>query len=105
MDNDSYLIPANSKKSSLILGFFTTVDLIIFAIGIGISIIALMTIHTSDLKVMLLIITPGLISTFLVLPVPYYHNILQLISNIFKYIFSRRRYYWKGWCVTNEDER
>lgn len=105
MENESYLIPANSKKSSLILGFFTTLDLIIFGIGVGISIIALMTIHTNSLKTMILIVTPGLISAFLVLPVPYYHNIMQLISNIFHYITSRRRYYWKGWCVTNEDER
>ena len=105
MDDNGYLIPANSKKSSLILGFFTPIDLAVFATGIVISMIALAVIHTSSFKVLLLIVTPGLISTFLVLPVPYYHNIMQLIANIFNFITSRRRYYWKGWCVTNEDEK
>lgn len=105
MENESYLIPANSKKSMLILGFFTTLDLIIFGVGIGISLIALTIIHSAKFKVMLLIVTPGLISTFLVLPVPYYHNVLQLLTNIFNYFANRRRFYWKGWCVSSEDEQ
>jgi len=30
---NNYLIPANTKKSQLILGFFTKTDLIIFIVG------------------------------------------------------------------------
>lgn len=101
---DNYLIPANSKKSKLILGFFTPVDLVIFGMGILFSIFLLMFVQTNNIKIMLLIILPALISTFLVLPVPYYHNINQLFANIYNYFTKPRRYYWKGWCITSEDK-
>ena len=45
MDN-SYLIPANSKKSMLILGYFNTVDLIIF--GCGLAILRNLEINKND---------------------------------------------------------
>lgn len=100
---DSYLIPANSKKSMLILGFFTTIDLIIFGFGVAFTVAMFLIIDASKLSQMLLILTPALISTFLVLPVPYYHNILQLLTNIYRFIFGRNRYYWKGWCVSSDN--
>lgn len=40
---NNYLIPANSKKSQLILGFFTPIDLILFGSGVGITLILLLT--------------------------------------------------------------
>lgn len=101
---DNFLIPANSKKSVLILGFFTPIDLVIFLLGLTFSIIMLILIQTSVLLVMLMIISPALISAFLIMPVPYYHNILQLITNIFDFYTNRRRLYWKGWCASNEEE-
>ena len=100
---DNYLIPANSKKSMLILGFFTPIDLFIFAMGLVFSIIMLILIQSTKIQVMLLIITPALISAFMVLPIPYYHNVLQLLTNIFNFLSKSRRYYWKGWCVTSEE--
>lgn len=99
-----YLIPANSKKSKLILGFFTPVDLVVFGMGIVFSIFLLMFVQTNNIKIMLLILLPALISTFLILPVPYYHNIHQLLTNIYNYYTKSRRYYWKGWCITSEDK-
>lgn len=101
---DNYLIPANSKKSMLILGFFTAVDLVIFAMGVSFSLGLLIFVKTDSLKIMLMILLPALISTFMVLPVPYYHNVLQLISNIYYFFKNNRRYYWKGWCATSEEE-
>lgn len=101
---ESYLIPANSKKSMLILGFFTPIDLVIFGVGVTFTVLMLMMIQSTNLGVMILILTPALISTFCVLPVPYYHNMLQLLTNIFKFLFERRRYYWKGWCVSHDEE-
>ena len=76
---DNFLIPANSKKSQLILGFFTPVDLFIFALGLIYSITLLIVVQTTKIHIMLFIILPALISTFLVLPVPYYHNVNQLV--------------------------
>ena len=84
MDNErGYLVPANSKKSELYFGVFNTFDLILFGIGVGISIILMMTIQTNQLAIMIMILTPALIVSFLVFPVPYYHNVLQLIINIY----------------------
>lgn len=103
MEGNSYLIPANSKKSMLILGYFTSLDLIVFLMGITFTIILLFMIQTSTIVLLLLVILPALISTFLVLPVPHYHNIMQLITNVYDYYTRNRRYYWKGWCVTSEE--
>ena len=101
---NNYLIPANSKKSQLILGFFTGVDLILFGSGVGITLILLLTIQSANMGVMLLILAPALITGFLVMPVPNYHNVLQFIVNIYTYFSERRRYYWKGWCYDVEDK-
>ena len=96
---NTYLIPANTKKSQLILGFFTLTDLIIFGVGCLWSLIMLLLIHSVNLVMMILLMMPALIATFLILPVPHYHNVLQLLTNIFNFYSNRRQYYWKGWCI------
>ena len=93
-----YIIPANTKKSMLILGFFTVLDLIVFISGVGATLILLMVLKTSALGGMILELTPALIALLLVTPVPYYHNMMQLIRNFFNFFSKRRRYIWKGWC-------
>ncbi len=97
---NSYLIPANTKKSQLILGFFTPTDLVIFVVGCAVSLILLLLLNgTNNLGLLVLLMMPALISTFLVMPVPHYHNVLQLLTNIFNFYTNRRIYYWKGWCI------
>lgn len=99
MNGNFYLIPANSKKSEMILGLFTIVDLFLFGAGVLLTIILMLAIHTDSFVGMVLILLPALISGFLVFPVPNYHNILQLIVNIYTFYFVRQRQYkWKGWC-------
>ena len=100
--NEHYLIPANSKKSQLILGFFTGVDLILFGSGVGITLVLLLLIQSANVGVMLLILAPALITGFLVLPVPNYHNVLQFIVNIYSFFSGQRKYKWKGWCISDE---
>lgn len=101
--NHNYLIPANSKKSMLILGFFTGVDLIIFGLGCTITLILLFMFNDKvAIGQLVLILSPALVSAFLVMPVPNYHNILQLITNIVMFVFGRKRLYWKGWCIRDE---
>lgn len=97
--NGQYLIPANSKKSSLILGLFTPVDLILFGSGIGLTVILIISLQNSldTLLSILLVLLPALISAFLVFPIPNYHNVLQLIVNIFTFLTGERHYYWRGW--------
>lgn len=103
MEENTYLIPANSKKSMLILGFFTPIDLVIFLMGVTYTLILLFMVKTSNIFLLMLVVSPGLISAFLILPVPNYHNIMQLITNFYYYLTKNRRYYWRGWCATNED--
>ncbi len=98
-----YIIPANTKKSMLILGFFTVLDLIIFVSGVGITLVFLVTIKSAQLGFMILQLLPALVALLLVTPVPYYHNILQLIRNFFNFFGRRRRYIWRGWCWRDND--
>lgn len=97
--NNSYLIPANSKKSMLKFGLFNTVDLIIFGAGIGISLLAMMILPVDNFWIAILAITPGLICGFLVIPVPNYHNIRTVIKNAWEFYTTRQKYIWKGWCL------
>lgn len=96
---NSYLIPANSKKSMLIFGVFNNVDMIIFGLGVGISLLLMMFLPVSEFWVAIIAITPGLICGFLVLPIPNYHNIRTVIKNAWKFYTTRQRYVWKGWCL------
>lgn len=96
---NNYLIPANTKKSQLILGFFTPTDLIIFIVGCAWSFIMLLLVNAVNLVILTLIMLPALIGTFLVMPVPHYHNVLQLLTNIINFYTNRRQYYWRGWCI------
>ena len=100
---DTYLIPANAKRSTLILGWFNPMDLIIFSIGVLFTLVMLLTIKSTEIDVMILILLPALTSATLVLPVPHYHNVIQLLINIINFFSERRNYRWKGWSIL-EDE-
>ncbi len=99
---NNYLIPANSKKSQLILGFFTGIDLGLFITGCALSLLLLMVINDASAVEMIIILLPALVTGLLVTPVPYYHNVLQFILNLVNYLVNPRRYYWRGWCVKYE---
>lgn len=103
--NNNYLIPANSKKSQLILGFFTPVDLVIFGIGCVWTLAMLLIIKELNILISIVILLPLLICSFLVMPIPHYHNVKQLIVNVFVFYTERRKYYWKGWCMYEGIER
>ena len=70
----SFLIPANTKKSMLIFGLFTPTDLIMFGSGVGITVILLLILPVEELWGAIIALAPALITGFLVLPVPNYHN-------------------------------
>lgn len=100
---NNYLIPANSKKSQLILGFFTPIDLALFGGGVGLTLILLIIIQSANIGIMLLILSPALITGFLVMPVPNYHNVLQFIVNVYTFYSENRKYIWRGWCHDGEE--
>ena len=97
-----YLIPANSKKSLLIFGFFTKFDLILFGSGIGITILFLLIINPTSLLAAAIDLAPAVITGFLVLPIPNYHNTMTLIKEVYRFYTVREKFIWKGWCVANE---
>lgn len=102
--NRSYLIPANTKKGQLILGLFEPIDLIIFGTGLLISLLLVMILPMDQTIVAVFAIAPGVVTGILVLPVAYYHNVRQLIIEIYNYFTSRNRFIWKGWCMKDETE-
>ena len=104
MGGNEFLIPANSKKSMLILGFFNTVDLIIFITGAVLTFLLLFIIDTNNLKQALFIIAPIALSAFLVIPIPNHHNIRTFIGNVYIYYSNRKTYYWIGWCLKRGEE-
>lgn len=101
---DRYLIPANSKRSMLIFGLFTPIDLIIFGIGAGLTLLLMMIIKAETIKDLGIILTPLLVTVAMVLPVPNHRNVWQLTANIYNYFSKRRTYYWRGWCVLYGEE-
>ena len=103
MNNNRYIIPANSKKSQLIFSFFTPFDLVIFLTGVCISVILLIVIDSTNLAVTFGLASPALVATFLVAPVPHYHNVMTLIGNIYRFYTGRKKYYWRGWCARYVD--
>ena len=106
MNNNNFLIPANSKKSMLILGLFNTVDLIIFSSGCVLTLMLMLTnMSKTSWQAALLVLAPALICTFLVVPLPNQHNVRTFIKNVYTYFTNRRTYYWKGWCMGYGEEK
>lgn len=103
--NGNYLIPANSKKSLLIFGIFNKFDLIMFAIGISLTLILLLTLPVDKLLFAIIALAPGLITGFLVLPIPNYHNMLTIIREAFNFFTQRRNFIWKGWCFNHGEDK
>lgn len=100
MENN-YLIPANANRGKLIMGFFRKIDLIIFGCGAGASLTMLLVLqnYMTQIAVAITTMLPALITGFLVIPVPYQHNVLVFLQNFYRFYFvTRNKYYWKGWC-------
>lgn len=98
---EQYLIPANTKKSKLIFGLFTKTDLLLFLIGVGLTLLLLVTLPVEQMVVAIIALLPALICAFLVLPVPNYYNMRTLIASALGFFMNQRKYKWKGWCFTN----
>ena len=100
----NYLIPANTKKSLLYFGLFNKFDLILFGSGIALSILLLLILPVEQLMFAIIAVIPGLVTGFLVFPIPYYHNVLTVIRNAFIFFTTRQQFVWKGWCVRDGEE-
>lgn len=95
---NNYLIPANTNRGKLIFGIFRKEDLILFGTGLGITLLLIMIVPMRSTWITILVLAPAAISALLVAPVPYYHNILNVIKELFEFINNRQKYVWRGWC-------
>lgn len=96
---NNFLIPANTKRGQLIFSIFRPVDLIIFAIGLTMTLILLAFFQTTTAGLLILTLLPAAIAAFLVLPIPNYHNMLIIITEMINFISNNQRYIWRGWCI------
>ncbi len=103
MGDYTYLVPANSKKQSLIFGFMLPKDLLIASIGLATTFLLLFIISTAELWGVIVIVIPTFIAGLLVFPVPNYHNVRVFLGEIWKFLFiNRKKYIWRGWCYKYE---
>lgn len=104
MINGGYLIPANTKKGQLIFGVFTPPDLILFGIGVLISVFALLIVGADETLKAIICLMPALITAFLVLPIPNYRNVRTFIESAIRFYTNQRIYKWRGWCLYEQRE-
>ncbi len=102
---EEYFIPANSKRSLLLFGLFKPIDLAIFLGGLFGSFLLLLVLPVANLFFAVIAISPGILASFLVLPLPNYYNIRTFITNAWIFYTVRQKFIWKGWCVISEQER
>ncbi len=101
---NQYIIPANSKKSQLYFGLFRGIDLIVLMTGGLLTLVLLLAMKGDTLLSMVLKLLPIGTAAFLVFPIPYYHNVMVFIREMYLYYTRPRKYYWRGWCATYEQE-
>ena len=102
---DRSLVPANTKRSTLILGMFRPVpDLVILVSGTIITVLMLAILSNQGMAMLILSVMPMLLSVLLVLPIPQYHNTLCAIQSILHFYNGRKKYIWRGWCLRHEYE-
>lgn len=105
---NSYLIPANAKRGKLIFGLFREIDLIIFLVGVVTTFILMLALPVDHgYGYALTAIAPVLICSFLVAPIPHYHNVMTFFGEMYEFFSQRQKFVWKGWCFldgSNEEK-
>jgi hypothetical protein len=101
---NSFLIPANTKSGALFLNVFYLFDIILLLSGVGVTLILLMILPIDTLPITLIALSPALVCSFLVLPIPNYHNVLTVIMSAIAFFTERRVFIWKGWCLYENAE-
>ena len=96
-----YIIPANSKKSQLIFNVFRPIDLFgILLPGALLTVVFLFVFPGDSISAIVIKLAPVSLALFLVMPIPFYHNVLVYLRELYLYFSSQRRYYWRGWCAS-----
>ena len=103
-ENNQFLIPANTNRGQLLLGYFYPIDLAIFASGVGLSFLLLVLLSSFEVStwMSILAILPGIIAGALVFPIPNYHNGRVALGELINFYTKNRNYVWRGWCTLYE---
>jgi len=97
---DRSLVPANTKRSTLILGMFRPMpDLVILVAGTIITVMMLVMFSNAGMTMLIVSVLPMLLAVALVMPIPNYHNTLCAIQSIISFYNGRKKYIWRGWCT------
>ncbi len=99
---NNYLIPANSKKGQLMFGIFRPIDLTVLIAGGFITLLFMFIIPGESFTVLVLKLLPLALCVLLVVPIPYYHNVLVFIQEEILFLMEQKRFSWKGWCAKSE---
>ena len=102
---NQYLIPANTKKGELWFGIFMPIDLVIFLVGIGITLLILVIMSSMSVGnnlITIFALVPALTTVMLCFPFPNYHNIRTAIGELIAFYTNRQKYRWRGWCTSYE---
>lgn len=103
MNENQYLIAANSKRAQLIFNVFRPIDLGIIIGGSVTTFILFLIVQPASLLPGILVLLPLLICGFLVMPIPNYQNVLCILTNVYKFYFvDKNQLTWKGWCAKDE---
>ena len=99
----NYLVPANSKKQTLILGILDKKDIPILVVGVILTAPLLVLLPLNKIWGLVVALIPMMVAVFLVFPIPNYHNVRTFIREMYRFYFVRRRkYVWRGWCYKYE---
>ena len=99
---NNYLIPANSKKGQLMFGIFRPIDLAILISGGFLTLLMLFIIPGEGFTALVMKLMPLTICVLLVVPIPYYHNVLVFIEEAIIFLMDQKQFNWKGWCASSE---
>ena len=102
--NNRYLIPANTKRSMLILGLFTKIDLVIFLTGVALTIMLMLVVGSDTPLAIGVNLAPLIVSTIMVAPVPNHRNVWNFTVNVYTFFANQRKYRWRGWCMLHGEE-
>ena len=99
---NNYLIPANSKKGQLMFGVFRPIDLAVVIGGAFVTLLMMFVIPGEGFMTLVLKLLPLTLCVLLVMPIPYYHNVLVFIEEAIIFLLEPKQYSWRGWCARYE---
>lgn len=87
------------------MGMFKPFDLVLFGTGVMITFTFLAIMPLSSTFVTILVLSPAAVTGFLVFPLPYYHNVLNVLIEMYEFLTNIQTYIWKGWCFKSGNKK